>query len=203
MNSLHHKLYEKYNQFKKKYITELFRHAAADELLQQYRLENERLVSENDDLRSELASIAEHQKLVMEENKKQKELLQKIERLQSVQREGLCCISRFEKNEKPNSLDRSQVGSDLPKCCIQKTALAGGDKNVLGSTICMFQELLECLFGMKVSIVTKADKHLLYHVLSLGTIESIAPEWMKEILMFNTKMCPVFFEKMSRVVKLY
>ena len=34
----------------------------------------------------------------------------------------------------------------------------GADKNFLGSTICMFQELLECLVGMKVSIVTKADE---------------------------------------------
>ncbi|XP_017243330.1 uncharacterized protein LOC108215365 isoform X2 [Daucus carota subsp. sativus] len=95
MNSLHHKLYEKYNQFKTSKFTELeelnrnqeekflaFTHAA-DELLQQYRLENERLVSENDDLRSELASarssmdgkIAEHQKLVMEENKKPIEII--------------------------------------------------------------------------------------------------------------------------------
>ena len=34
----------------------------------------------------------------------------------------------------------------------------GGKENVPGTTICMFQELVECLVGMKVSIVTKADE---------------------------------------------
>ena len=43
----------------------------------------------------------------------ERELLQEIERLQSLQREGLCCISRFEKHEKPSSPERSQAGSDL------------------------------------------------------------------------------------------
>ncbi|KAL8147716.1 hypothetical protein AgCh_005152 [Apium graveolens] len=353
---------------------------AADELLQQYRIENDRLVAENEDLRSELAltrssmddKIAEYQKLLMEENqkrtvnelsshcvqeenklnrektdtvcistisklnkrmrfkekeiaigtlqprkaktykdgftcffckksghvkrkcprlaawrmKKEKELLQETERLQSLQREGLCCIFRYEKNEKPSSPDRSLVGSDplnklaakkrkvstsgacsktvdiqsgdgeldqsalkdsseqlskrsrfsenlqgsdQPKCCKQKTSLSGDDENVPGNTICMFQELVECLVGMKVCIDTKADEtcisaihqlsgysfsltwiknsqgddELLYRVLSLGTIENIALEWMKEMIMFNMKMLPVFFEKMSRVVKLY
>ncbi|KAL8099607.1 hypothetical protein AgCh_032027 [Apium graveolens] len=120
-------------------------------------------------------------------------------------------------------------GSDQPKCCKQKTSLSGDDENAPGTTICMFQELVECLVGMKVSIDTKADEtclsavhqlsgysftltwiknskgdeELIYHVLSQGTIENIAPEWMKEIIMFNTKMCPVFFERVSRVVKLY
>ncbi|KAL1803885.1 hypothetical protein ACET3Z_032532 [Daucus carota] len=139
----------------------------------------------------------------------------RIERLQSLQQEGLCCISRFEKHEKPSSPDRSQVEPDLvnklasskrkfstfgagtetidtqcgvgeldqaalrnstdqsskrrrfsenllesdqPKCCKQKTSLSGGKENVPGTTICMFQELVECLVGMKVSIVTKADE---------------------------------------------
>ncbi|XP_017258265.1 uncharacterized protein LOC108227559 isoform X1 [Daucus carota subsp. sativus] len=310
MEALYSKLHEKYTHLKTKKFTEteeLNRNQeekfmaftkASDELLEQYRIENDRLMAENDDLRCELAStrsrmddkIAEYQKLLMEENHKKRELLQEIERLQSLQREGLCCISRFEKHEKPSSPERSQAGSDLvdklasskrkfstsgastetidtqcgvgeldqaalgnstdrsskrsrfsekllesdqPKCCKQKTSLSGmslgGEENVPGTTICMFQELVECLVGMKVSIVTKADEtcisavhqssgysfsltwmknsqgddELLYRVLSLGTIESIAPEWMKEILMFNTKMCPVFFERMSRVVKLY
>lgn len=34
----------------------------------------------------------------------------------------------------------------------------GGDENVLGTTICMFQELVECLVGMKVSVDAKADE---------------------------------------------
>ncbi|XP_074367523.1 uncharacterized protein LOC141707968 isoform X2 [Apium graveolens] len=306
MDSLYSKLYATYNELKANKFTEMEKlnrnqeekflafTNAADELLQQYRIENDRLVAENEDLRSELAltrssmddKIAEYQKLLMEENQKKKELLQETERLQSLQREGLCCIFRYEKNEKPSSPDRSLVGSDplnklaakkrkvstsgacsktvdiqsgdgeldqsalkdsseqlskrsrfsenlqgsdQPKCCKQKTSLSGDDENVPGNTICMFQELVECLVGMKVCIDTKADEtcisaihqlsgysfsltwiknsqgddELLYRVLSLGTIENIALEWMKEMIMFNMKMLPVFFEKMSRVVKLY
>lgn len=305
MDALYSKLYATYNEFKTNKFTEMEKlnrnqeekflafTNAADELLQQYRIENDRLLAENEDLRSELAStrssmddrIAEFQKLLMKENQKKKVLLQETERLQSLQREGLCCISRYDKNEKPSSPDRSEVGSDpanklaakkrkstsgacaetidtqcedgeldqsalkdsshhlskrsrfsenlqgsdQPKCCKQKTCLSGGDENALGTTICMFQELVECLVGMKVSVDAKADEtcisavhqssgysfsltwfknsqgdeELLYRVLSLGTIESIAPGWMKETIMFNTKMCPVFFERMSRVVKLY
>lgn len=130
---------------------------------------------------------------------------------------------------KRSRFSENLLGSDQPNCCKQKTSLSGVDENVPGTTICMFQELVECLVDMKVCIVTQADEtcisavhqssgysfsltwmkksqgddELLYRVLSLGTIESIAPEWMKEILMFNTKMCPVFFERMSRVVKLH
>lgn len=39
-----------------------------------------------------------------------------------------------------------------------KCMYLGGDENIPGTTICMFHELVECLVGMKVSIVTKADE---------------------------------------------
>lgn len=45
------------------------------------------------------------------------------------------------------------------------------------------------------------EVELLYRVLSLGTFERVAPEWMKETLMFSTSMCSVFFERVSRVIK--
>ena len=45
------------------------------------------------------------------------------------------------------------------------------------------------------------EGELLYHVLSLGTFERVAPEWMKEAIMFSTTMCPIFFEKVSGVVR--
>ncbi|KAJ7950782.1 Leucine-rich repeat receptor protein kinase [Quillaja saponaria] len=34
----------------------------------------------------------------------------------------------------------------------------------------------------------------MYHVLSLGTFERVAPEWMREDIMFSTTMCSIFFE---------
>ncbi|OIV92552.1 hypothetical protein TanjilG_02315 [Lupinus angustifolius] len=38
--------------------------------------------------------------------------------------------------------------------------------------------------------------------LSSGTFERVASEWMREDIMFSPYMCPVFFERVSRVIKL-
>ncbi|KAK7394880.1 hypothetical protein VNO78_15421 [Psophocarpus tetragonolobus] len=46
------------------------------------------------------------------------------------------------------------------------------------------------------------EAELLYHVISLGTFERVAPEWMREDIMFSPSMCPIFFERVSRVIKL-
>lgn len=45
------------------------------------------------------------------------------------------------------------------------------------------------------------EGELVYHLSSLGTFERVAPEWMRETMMFSTSMCPVFFERVSRVIK--
>ncbi|KDO41155.1 hypothetical protein CISIN_1g034845mg [Citrus sinensis] len=42
---------------------------------------------------------------------------------------------------------------------------------------------------------------LLYRVLSLGTLERVALGWMMDEIMFSTSMCPIFFERISRVIK--
>ncbi|XP_026412928.1 uncharacterized protein LOC113308677 isoform X1 [Papaver somniferum] len=96
---------------------------------------------------------------------------------------------------------------------------------------CVFHTLMEFLIGMKFEFVTKADGpclsalhqssgysftlmwltkaseneplELLYHVLSLGTFERIAPEWMREDLSFSSSMCPVFFKRVSSVIGLH
>lgn len=307
MEALYSKLYDKYTKLKTKRDTEMEElnrsqeekfmayASAADELIKHLRSENDRLLAEADDLRSEVTSIrssrheqlAEYQKFLMEERQKERELSQEIEKLRNLQREGLCCSARYDKNGQLNTPDSSQVGSDRqnemaiiprkrrrslradveimvpqcaddqlgqsavqdstdhlskrskssgsfsnsdqPKCCIWKIDSSGGHVNATGTTICMFQELVECLVGMNVSIVTQADEtcisavhqssgysfsltwiknsfgdgELLYRALSLGTFERVAPEWMKEVLMFSTKMCPVFFQRVSRVVKLH
>eukprot|EP00268_Persea_americana_P036627 TRINITY_DN3614_c0_g1_i1.p1 TRINITY_DN3614_c0_g1~~TRINITY_DN3614_c0_g1_i1.p1 ORF type:complete len:220 (+),score=40.89 TRINITY_DN3614_c0_g1_i1:57-716(+) len=44
---------------------------------------------------------------------------------------------------------------------------------------------------------------LLYHVLSLGTFERVAPEWMREDLMFSMSMCPIFFLRINEITRLH
>lgn len=47
------------------------------------------------------------------------------------------------------------------------------------------------------------ESELLYRVVSLGTFERVAPEWMRDVLMFSMSMCPIFFERICRVIKLH
>ncbi|RWR76119.1 Titan9, putative isoform 1 [Cinnamomum micranthum f. kanehirae] len=96
-------------------------------------------------------------------------------------------------------------------------------------TNCIFQTLVECLVGMKFSIVNHTEElclsilhqssgytfsltwvknaagqdELLYHVLSLGTFERVAPEWMREDLMFSMSMCPFFFLRITEITRLH
>ncbi|KAK6123628.1 hypothetical protein DH2020_042627 [Rehmannia glutinosa] len=109
----------------------------------------------------------------------------------------------------------------------RKIYSSGGDATGTSSVNCVFQYLVEFVVGMKVSPLTQSNElcvlvhhqssgysfsltwipnsrgevELLYRVLSLGTFERVAPDWMKETLMFSTSMCSVFFERVSRVIK--
>ncbi|KAI3994127.1 hypothetical protein MKX01_012384 [Papaver californicum] len=111
--------------------------------------------------------------------------------------------------------------------CCGKIISSGGSINAN----CVFHTLIEFLIGMKFEFVTKADGpclsalhqssgysftltwltkasenetlELLYHVLSLGTFERIAPEWMREDLIFSSSMCPMFFKRVSLVIGLH
>ncbi|RZC51891.1 hypothetical protein C5167_020316 [Papaver somniferum] len=62
-------------------------------------------------------------------------------------------------------------------------------------------------YSFTLTWLTKASENepleLLYHVLSLGTFERIAPEWMREDLIFSSSMCPVFFKRVSSVIGLH
>ncbi|KAL0743123.1 hypothetical protein Bca4012_084636 [Brassica carinata] len=109
-----------------------------------------------------------------------------------------------------------------PQCC--KTTDVGSSK----SAGCPFQALGEHLIGMKLStsdeggracIVashpssglsftltwlnssTGEEDELLYKVESLGTFERVVPEWMRDVIKFGTSMIPVFFQRVSRVIK--
>ncbi|KAI3993857.1 hypothetical protein MKX01_002870 [Papaver californicum] len=111
-------------------------------------------------------------------------------------------------------------------CCGK--IISSGDSN---NPNCVFHTLIEFLIGMKFEFVTKVDGpclsalyqssgysltltwltkaseieplELLYHVLSLGTFERIAPEWMREDLIFSSSMCPVFLKRVSLVIGLH
>ncbi|KAJ8750611.1 hypothetical protein K2173_015785 [Erythroxylum novogranatense] len=106
----------------------------------------------------------------------------------------------------------------------------GGAKNDTCSSNCPFQALIEYLIGMKLSAVNQTEgicisalhqssdyafsltwvkkaageePELVYRVSTLGTFERIAPEWMRSDLMFSMSMCPIFFERIARVIKLH
>ncbi|XP_024028023.1 uncharacterized protein LOC21384259 [Morus notabilis] len=124
----------------------------------------------------------------------------------------------------------AHVSIQQPECCrraIDRTSDGLHDNDTAN---CLFQAVVEYLVGLKFSVVTQnegicisaehqssgysfsltwvekehgKEVELLYHVLSLGTLERIAPQWMKEAIMFSTTMCPIFFERVSCVVKLF
>ncbi|GAB2277053.1 hypothetical protein Dimus_011761 [Dionaea muscipula] len=100
--------------------------------------------------------------------------------------------------------------------------------NNAGLGNCIFHDLVEYLVGMKVSVVNQSEglslcivhqasgysfsltwvdkassgeTELLYRVSSLGTFERVAPEWMRDVILFSMGMCPVFFSRVSRVIK--
>ncbi|XP_039032838.1 uncharacterized protein LOC120168065 [Hibiscus syriacus] len=113
----------------------------------------------------------------------------------------------------------------LPECC--KGSIS---ENATDRGTCLLQDLIECLVGMKISTanqteglcisalhqssgysfsLTWVDKRggeeaeLVYRVSSLGTFERVAPEWMRDVIVFNTNMCPIFFERLTCVIKLH
>ncbi|GER38437.1 hypothetical protein STAS_14971 [Striga asiatica] len=102
------------------------------------------------------------------------------------------------------------------------------EENILHSDgDCVYRNLVEFVIGMKVSPIaqssgqlsmlarhpssgysfsltwiknSRGEVELMYNVLSLGTIERVAHEWMKETIIFSTSMCRLFFERVSRVI---
>ncbi|XP_073281465.1 uncharacterized protein [Primulina huaijiensis] len=113
------------------------------------------------------------------------------------------------------------------RACQMKINSPGGDATDSNAVYCLFQCLVESVHGMKFSPHkqssrpciqalhqssgysfsltwvpnTHGEAELVYRVLSLGTFEKVAPEWMREMLMFSTSMCNIFFERLSRVIK--
>ncbi|XP_050941060.1 uncharacterized protein LOC103491486 isoform X2 [Cucumis melo] len=125
-----------------------------------------------------------------------------------------------------------QSTSELPEKAAFSEGCSGskdGRLNDCVSTNCPYQCLVEHMMGMEVSTTNgnegicisafhkssysfsltwvnklAGETEILYRVLSLGTFERVAPEWMKEeAIIFSTSMCPTFFEKVTRVIKLH
>lgn len=309
MEDLYKKLYAKYDKLKKKQLSEfdelnkdqevkfLNYASVAEEMIQYLKDENDRLRKQASDLRSEAASIrstmdeqcAEYQKLLMEENQKNKILNEEVEKLQNQLQYGLPCNSKDGNNDNVqlNMLETAQVtpeersiastrrmvrkrnrearekmeeeithgGNDIvgyndreeksAKRSSKGTVSRGDLPNDQQLESCerilyrsaesgpanfQFQALLEYLVGMKLSAVNQNDEvcisalhqssgfaftltwmkneaveepELLYRVLTLGTFERVAPEWMRSVLMFSMRMWPIFFERLACVIKLH
>ncbi|KAK4346779.1 hypothetical protein RND71_033118 [Anisodus tanguticus] len=295
METLYSKLYSKYTKIKKEKDTSMENLnreqeekfvkyvAAADEMIEYLRSETDRLREQVDDLRSEMASMRsakdeekiQYQKLLMEENLKNKELRDEIQRLQQLDQEGTCFNGSNDKGESiqiitvgdslPDALDGSTIAKRKrrrqslltvqdtvtlspreelptrpeqpstssykytePACCRRNVDISGDGASDISPASCIFQDLVQWLAGMKFSTVTENEElcisavhessglsfslmltknastepELVYRMLSLGTFERVAPEWMRDTIMFSPNMCPAFFQRVSRVIKL-
>ncbi|KAG4922332.1 hypothetical protein JHK82_051303 [Glycine max] len=125
---------------------------------------------------------------------------------------------------------KESASDKLLECCTKANDQSGIDLHESGHGNGLIQVLFEFALGMKLSTDYQTGRvcmsalhqssgysfslswigkspgeeeaELLYHVISLGTFERVAPEWMKEDIMFSPSMCPIFFERISRVIKL-
>ncbi|TXG73249.1 hypothetical protein EZV62_001828 [Acer yangbiense] len=115
-----------------------------------------------------------------------------------------------------------------PECCKRTIDRSGGAIDD-GPGNSMFHDLIEYLVDMKLSAChqtegtsilalhqssgysfnltwvkneAEEESELLYRVSSLGTFERVAPDWMRDAIMFSVSMCPMFFEKITRFIKL-
>ncbi|XP_069150634.1 uncharacterized protein [Solanum lycopersicum] len=273
MEALYSKLYSKYAKLKKEKDTsmenlnreqeEKFVNyvAAADAVIDHLRSETDRLKEQVNELRSEMTSMRSandeemirYQKLLMEENLKNTELRDEIQRLQQHDQQGTCFNASNDKGKSrqiitdgdflPDALDDSTITNKKhfrqsllivqdthtpspmeelpnrpeqpstssykytkPACCRRNVDISGDSAADISPALCIFQDLVQWLVGLSFSLtLTKnasAEPELVYRVLSLGTFERVAPEWMRDTIMFSPNMCPLFFQRVSRVIKL-
>lgn len=109
---------------------------------------------------------------------------------------------------------------NLAECIWKRTDTSSDD--------CIFRMLAGYIAGIEFGVVDQTDRsisaahlstgysfkltwiydtidkkfELLYQSSSLGTFERIAPDWMREDIVLSSRMCPIFFERLSRVFKL-
>ncbi|KAL5766405.1 hypothetical protein ACOSP7_017022 [Xanthoceras sorbifolium] len=133
---------------------------------------------------------------------------------------------------KDSSKETVSTGSaydQRPECC-KRTIDRSVGANDDGPGNCLFQDLIEYLVDMKLSACHQTEGtgilalhqssgysfnltwvkseageelELLYRVSSLGTFERVAPDWMRDVIVFSVSMCPMFFDRIGRVIKLH
>lgn len=122
-----------------------------------------------------------------------------------------------------SNFSSKELTIQLPEC---SRRIIDGNNSL--STTCLFQELLERIVGMKFSVVNLpegvvsfsavhessgysfsltwpnklvGEAEVKYRVLSLGTLERVAAQCLKEDISFSLNMCPMLFERISRSLK--
>lgn len=128
-------------------------------------------------------------------------------------------------------LDGLTMGPAKDLCKMIEAPCRRRIKNDSEHSTCMFQELVGSIVGMKVSPLQENEEssisvlheptgyaftlkliensscreaQWLYRLSSLGTLKSVATIWMAESeIMFSPSMCPIFFQRLSRVIELH
>ncbi|KAI4340530.1 hypothetical protein MLD38_025356 [Melastoma candidum] len=135
-------------------------------------------------------------------------------------------VSRLEKDSHQvvASLD-AQEDNEEPDCCVRAKDIGGELLGEHSTTECLFRVLLQHALSLNFSIaqgvgicITNLHEttgyaftlrclrnngrvELMYKMLSLGTLERIAPEWMREVIKFSISMFPVFFQPIANTTK--
>ncbi|KAM0000099.1 hypothetical protein Hdeb2414_s0023g00625751 [Helianthus debilis subsp. tardiflorus] len=269
MEAIYSKLYDKYTKLKVKKASEAEQLSldqeekfktyvsAADELIGYLTNEKDTLHAQLGELRQEIASIRsakdeeqqKYEKMLLEENEKNKQLSEEIERLQRKELDSSDIQSPRSPLSNSNSTKRKRstihenevevVDKDnlisgvfhndatQAKCCRPRLGGTGDAASDSSSNCCMFQELVECLVDLKFSVGTSSDDTtqitavhessgytfslgwvkdngpgeeemmMIYRVSTLGTFERVAPEWMRDVILFSKSMLRTFFTRLS------
>ncbi|KAJ0703556.1 hypothetical protein HanPI659440_Chr14g0552411 [Helianthus annuus] len=269
MEARYSKLYDKYTKLKVKKASETEQLSldqeekfktyvsAADELIGYLTNEKDTLHAQLGELRQEIASIRsakdeeqqKYEKMLLEENEKNKQLSEEIERLQRKELDSSDIQSPRSPLSNSNSTKRKRVtihenevefvdkdnlisgvfhnDATQAKCCRSRLGGTGDAASDSSRNCCMFQELVECLVDLKFSVGTSSDDTIqitavhessgytfslgwvknnrpgeeemmmIYRVSTLGTFERVAPEWMRDVILFSKSMLRTFFTKLS------
>ncbi|CAF1932302.1 unnamed protein product [Brassica oleracea var. botrytis] len=97
----------------------------------------------------------------------------------------------------------SSTGSPFQALSEQLTGMKLSTNNE-GERVCIIASHPSSGLSFSLTLVdnsTGEEAELLYNVVSLGTFERVVPNWMRDVIKFNTSMTPLFFERVSRVIK--
>jgi hypothetical protein len=169
--------------------------------------------------------LAERELLLLEQTKKTKDLSSEVTRLQDLlsQKNEATINIEIRKEQPPKATiseedNASQKEPVNQSFCICSTN-GHGDQIVRDSISDILRTLIGSVLGMRVSFGPQSAEviheksgyafsltwspdgdELVYHVSSLGTLENKALKWMKEEIVFNTTMCPIFSERIYGVI---